>query len=41
MRGYASGTVHVRDSEDRTGPRLAFHPAARKAFVGFAADTDL
>ncbi|WP_328957774.1 DUF397 domain-containing protein [Kitasatospora purpeofusca] len=34
-------TVHVRDSKDRTGPRLAFHPAAWKAFVDFAADADL
>ncbi|GAA1402129.1 hypothetical protein GCM10009639_45280 [Kitasatospora putterlickiae] len=33
----APGTVHVRDSKDRTGPRLTFEPAAWQAFVDFAA----
>ncbi|MFJ8432103.1 DUF397 domain-containing protein [Kitasatospora sp. NPDC094019] len=32
------GTVHVRDSKDKTGPQLAFEPAAWKAFVDFAAN---
>ncbi|MGW1157864.1 DUF397 domain-containing protein [Streptomyces sp. NPDC002513] len=30
-------TVHVRDSKDTTGPRLALSPAAWSGFVGFAA----
>ncbi|MGW5254487.1 DUF397 domain-containing protein [Streptomyces sp. NPDC004012] len=29
-------TVHVRDSADTTGPRLAFSPAAWSAFVPYA-----
>ncbi|MFF4956908.1 DUF397 domain-containing protein [Streptomyces sp. NPDC001222] len=29
-------TVHVRDSKDITGPRLAFSPAAWSAFVPYA-----
>ncbi|MFJ6138765.1 DUF397 domain-containing protein [Kitasatospora sp. NPDC092286] len=33
----APGTVHVRDSKDKSGPQLAFEPAAWKAFVEFAA----
>ncbi|MFB8234954.1 DUF397 domain-containing protein [Kitasatospora purpeofusca] len=33
--------VHVRDSKDKTGPQLAFQPAAWQAFVDFAADADL
>lgn len=31
--------VHVRDSKDKSGPRLTFSPAAWQAFVAFAADT--
>jgi uncharacterized protein DUF397 len=31
-------TVHVRDSKDPDGPRLAFTPAAWSAFVAFAAN---
>lgn len=31
------GTVRVRDSKDKAGPRLAFAPAAWAAFVGLAA----
>ena len=30
-------TVHVRDSKDRTGPQLAFSPAAWSAFAAYAA----
>ncbi|MFB8234953.1 DUF397 domain-containing protein [Kitasatospora purpeofusca] len=32
------GVVHVRDSKDKSGPQLAFEPAAWKAFVDFAAE---
>ncbi|MEV0191284.1 DUF397 domain-containing protein [Kitasatospora purpeofusca] len=32
------GVVHVRDSKDKSGPQLAFEPAAWKAFVDFAAN---
>ncbi|MFF8813100.1 DUF397 domain-containing protein [Streptomyces pactum] len=31
------GTVHVRDSKDKAGPRLTFTPEAWAAFVAFAA----
>ncbi|MFD5430824.1 DUF397 domain-containing protein [Kitasatospora sp. NPDC127067] len=31
-------TVHVRDSKDKTGPTLAFSPAAWSTFVAFAAE---
>ncbi|MFE1049211.1 DUF397 domain-containing protein [Streptomyces olivaceus] len=31
------GTVHVRDSKDVEGPRLAFAPAAWVGFVPYAA----
>ncbi|WP_225849964.1 DUF397 domain-containing protein [Streptomyces sp. HPF1205] len=31
------GTVHVRDSKDKEGPRLAFSPAEWATFVEFAA----
>ncbi|WP_333767874.1 DUF397 domain-containing protein [Streptomyces sp. IBSBF 2435] len=31
------GTVHVRDSKDKSGPQLAFEPAAWATFVEFAA----
>ncbi|KJS56190.1 hypothetical protein VM98_08415 [Streptomyces rubellomurinus subsp. indigoferus] len=31
------GVVHVRDSKDKSGPQLAFEPAAWEAFVKFAA----
>ncbi|MEU1627508.1 DUF397 domain-containing protein [Streptomyces sp. NPDC020096] len=30
-------TVHVRDSKDRSGPQLAFTPAAWADFISFAA----
>ncbi|AUY49123.1 DUF397 domain-containing protein [Streptomyces sp. CB01881] len=33
----ATEAVHVRDSKDKTGPQLAFEPAAWQAFVEFAA----
>lgn len=32
----ATGVVHVRDSKDRHGPRLAFSPEAWAGFVAFA-----
>ncbi|MFD9594304.1 DUF397 domain-containing protein [Kitasatospora sp. NPDC059973] len=35
------GTVHVRDSKDKSGPQLAFEPAAWQAFVEFAAASSL
>ncbi|MET8544599.1 DUF397 domain-containing protein [Kitasatospora sp. NPDC004799] len=35
------GTVHVRDSKDKSGPQLAFEPAAWAAFVTFAATTEV
>ncbi|KAA0929776.1 MULTISPECIES: DUF397 domain-containing protein [Streptomyces] len=31
------GTVHVRDSKDVDGPRLAFSPTAWSAFVPYTA----
>ncbi|MFJ2776842.1 DUF397 domain-containing protein [Kitasatospora sp. NPDC087315] len=37
----APGTVHVRDSKDKSGPQLAFEPAAWKAFVEFAAAVEV
>ncbi|MGV9265947.1 DUF397 domain-containing protein [Kitasatospora sp. NPDC003701] len=37
----APGTVHVRDSKDKSGPQLAFGPAAWQAFVEFAAASSL
>ncbi|MEV6074194.1 MULTISPECIES: DUF397 domain-containing protein [unclassified Streptomyces] len=33
----ASGAVHVRDSKDIQGPRLAVAPAAWAGFVSYAA----
>ncbi|MFJ8132943.1 DUF397 domain-containing protein [Streptomyces hydrogenans] len=30
------GTVHVRDSKNATGPRLAFGPAAWAGFVEYS-----
>nr|BEK64572.1 DUF397 domain-containing protein [Kitasatospora purpeofusca] len=36
-----TGTVHVRDSKDKTGPQLTFEPAAWKAFIDFAANADV
>lgn len=30
------GTVHVRDSKDKAGPRLAFTAEAWADFIGFA-----
>ncbi|SDT80651.1 protein of unknown function [Streptomyces sp. TLI_053] len=35
------GTVHLRDSKDKTGPQLTFEPAAWKAFIDFAANADV
>ncbi|MFB7125623.1 DUF397 domain-containing protein [Kitasatospora sp. NPDC056273] len=35
------GTVHVRDSKDKTGPQLAFESTAWAAFVKFAATTEV
>ncbi|MFE2410123.1 DUF397 domain-containing protein [Kitasatospora sp. NPDC059408] len=35
------GVVHVRDSKDKSGPQLAFEPAAWKAFVDFAATAEV
>ncbi|MFF2544067.1 DUF397 domain-containing protein [Kitasatospora sp. NPDC058063] len=35
------GTVHVRDSKDKSGPQLAFEPATWAAFVKFAATTEV
>ncbi|MFD4908879.1 DUF397 domain-containing protein [Kitasatospora purpeofusca] len=32
----ATSTVLVRDSKDKSGPRLTFSPAAWEAFVEFA-----
>lgn len=32
----APGTVHVRDSKDTAGPRLALSPAAWRDFVTYA-----
>jgi hypothetical protein len=32
----APGTVHVRDSKDKTGPQLAFGPTAWADFIAFA-----
>ncbi|MYS22215.1 protein of unknown function [Streptomyces sp. DvalAA-14] len=34
------GAVHVRDSKDPAGPRLAFSPAAWTAFVAYAAERE-
>ncbi|MGW4055885.1 DUF397 domain-containing protein [Streptomyces sp. NPDC004779] len=31
------GTIHVRDSKNTTGPRLAFGPAAWAGFVAYSA----
>ncbi|WP_432094886.1 DUF397 domain-containing protein [Streptomyces sp. bgisy100] len=31
------GTVHVRDSKDKSGPQLAFSPGAWADFVAYAA----
>ncbi|MER6477196.1 DUF397 domain-containing protein [Streptomyces filamentosus] len=32
------GTVHVRDSKNTDGPRLAFGPAAWSGFVAYGSD---
>ncbi|MFC9755580.1 DUF397 domain-containing protein [Streptomyces sp. NPDC056921] len=34
----APGTVHVRDSKNAQGPRLAFGPSAWAGFVSYAAE---
>jgi hypothetical protein len=34
----APGTVHVRDSKDTAGPRLAFAPGAWARFVPYACE---
>jgi hypothetical protein len=33
--------VHVRDSKDKSGPQLAFEPAAWESFVTFAATAEV
>ncbi|MFD0397450.1 DUF397 domain-containing protein [Kitasatospora sp. NPDC127121] len=33
--------IHVRDSKDKSGPQLAFEPAAWQAFVAFAATAEV
>ncbi|GGW44808.1 DUF397 domain-containing protein [Streptomyces griseoloalbus] len=33
------GTVHVRDSKDMSGPRIAFAPDTWAAFVPYASET--
>ncbi|WP_371520039.1 DUF397 domain-containing protein [Kitasatospora sp. NBC_01300] len=35
------GTVHVRDSKDKSGPQLAFEPTVWRAFVAFAATAEV
>ncbi|MFD4393144.1 DUF397 domain-containing protein [Kitasatospora sp. NPDC058478] len=35
------GTVHVRDSKDKSGPQLTFGPTAWQAFVAFAAAAEV
>lgn len=35
------GTVHVRDSKDKSGPQLAFEPAAWEAFIKYAATAEV
>ncbi|MFF7991500.1 DUF397 domain-containing protein [Kitasatospora xanthocidica] len=35
------GVVHIRDSKDKSGPQLAFEPAAWEAFVMFAATAEV
>ncbi|MFH8385155.1 DUF397 domain-containing protein [Kitasatospora sp. NPDC018058] len=37
----APDVVHVRDSKDKSGPQLAFEPAAWEAFVTFAATAEV
>ncbi|MEU3251415.1 DUF397 domain-containing protein [Streptomyces sp. NPDC006997] len=32
-------TIHIRDSKNPTGPRLAASPAAWSEFVGYAAES--
>ncbi|MFF1786035.1 DUF397 domain-containing protein [Kitasatospora sp. NPDC058243] len=36
-----TGVIHVRDSKDKSGPQLAFEPAAWQAFVAFAATAEV
>ncbi|MFB6893658.1 DUF397 domain-containing protein [Kitasatospora sp. NPDC056327] len=38
---HTPGTVHVRDSKDKTGPRLTFDPTAWAAFIELAAGTEV
>ncbi len=33
------GTIHVRDSKDKTGPQLTFTAEAWTDFIGFAHDS--
>lgn len=33
--------IHVRDSKDKAGPRLAFSPSAWADFVAFAAEAQV
>ncbi|MFD7447516.1 DUF397 domain-containing protein [Kitasatospora sp. NPDC059827] len=32
---HAEGTIHVRDSKDKSGPQLAFAPGAWADFIEF------
>ncbi|MFJ9839725.1 DUF397 domain-containing protein [Kitasatospora sp. NPDC101155] len=36
-----TAAVLVRDSKDKSGPQLTFHPAAWEAFVSFAATAEV
>ncbi|MER7673183.1 DUF397 domain-containing protein [Kitasatospora sp. NPDC096128] len=35
------GAIRVRDSKDKSGPQLAFEPAAWEAFLAFAATSEV
>ncbi|MFF2080515.1 DUF397 domain-containing protein [Kitasatospora sp. NPDC058162] len=37
----APDAVRVRDSKDKSGPQLAFEPAAWEAFLAFAATSEV
>ncbi|MEV7782233.1 DUF397 domain-containing protein [Kitasatospora sp. NPDC088351] len=37
----ATEAILVRDSKNKSGPQLAFEPASWKAFVEFAAATEI
>jgi Domain of unknown function (DUF397) len=38
--GPTSTTIHIRDSKDRQGPRLAFTPDTWAQFVTYAAEAE-